>query len=117
MERASVVITHSTLTLDMMARFFPTSIGKIYPAGRFVRGMDRRRGGGATPPRTPVRLARHRRAVRVQRLGPREKNYSMVRAIVARLPGASVHVIGNVPSEVRGRRTMDSFRPGSGSSN
>lgn len=101
-ERASIVITHSTLTLDMMARFFPTWIGKIYPR---VVSFAEWIAGEAGAQR---HLARPFDSRDIDVLfvasdwGRREKNYGMVRAIVERLPGASVHVIGDVPSEVRG---------------
>lgn len=100
-ERASIVVTHSSLTLDMMARYFPTSIGKIYP--RVVSFAE----WIAADADAWRRLARpfDSRDIDVLFVASnwrrREKNYGMVRAIAARLPGASVHIVGEVPRKVR----------------
>ena len=96
-ERCDLVVTHSAMTLDMMERFFAPSIGKIYPT--FISKAEWICADAAA--------WRHHarpfdeRDIDVLFIASEwertEKNYSMVKAIAARLADASVHIVGEVP--------------------
>jgi glycosyltransferase involved in cell wall biosynthesis len=100
-QRASVVVTHSTQTFDFMKRFFLPSIGKLYP--RVISFAE----WIADDARGRQRYARpfDERDVDVLFIASdwdrRVKNYGMVEALTARLAGTSVHIVGDVPRMIR----------------
>jgi glycosyltransferase involved in cell wall biosynthesis len=101
-EKCDLIITHSESTHRFMSQFFPEFAGKIYP--RIVSYAEW------------IAEAATEWCALAQPFGDRdidalfisndwdrpEKNYRMVEAIAARLGGRSVHVIGDVPREVKG---------------
>lgn len=101
-QRASVIVTHSTQTFDLMQRFFLPSIGKLYP--RVISFAE----WIADDARGWRQYARpfDERDVDVLFVASdwdrRVKNYAMVEALAARLTGTPVHVVGDVPRVIRG---------------
>lgn len=96
-ERAALVVTHSALTLDMMERFFARSIGKIYPT---CISQSEWICADAAAWRHHARPFEERDIDLLfvaSDWGRAEKNYSIVKAIAARLADVSVHIVGEVP--------------------
>lgn len=100
MEQCDLVVTHSSLVLELMNRFFGAFAGKVYPnVIWFAEWICE----GARPWRDRGRPFEDRDidvlfvASSWER---REKNYPMVEAIANRLRDAAVHVVGDVPRQL-----------------
>lgn len=95
-----LVVTHSTLTRDMFARFFAKSAGKVYPdpisfAEWICEGAAIWREKSRPFPERDIDVL----FVASDWARP-EKSYSMVRAIAKRLDRIRVHIVGRVPYPV-----------------
>jgi glycosyltransferase involved in cell wall biosynthesis len=95
-ETCDLIVTHSPQTLAFMEHFYPMAVGRIFPrVVSFAEWIGEDAATGLVSAR-PFE-ARDIDVLFVASGWDRiEKNYPLVRAIAARLPGRSVHVIGAV---------------------
>ena len=102
-ERADLIVTHSTLVRDLYARMFPGARGKLHPVVAWdVPGLGEAR---ATAPPAAVRpwAERDIRWMAVASSWTRpEKNLPLLRDLVERRGGPAVHVVGELPDELPG---------------
>lgn len=96
-EECDLVVTHSSLVLEFVNRFFPAHAGKVYPGviwfTEWICDAARRWEDRARPFEE-----RDIDALFVaSNWERREKNYAMVAAIARGLGQAAVHVVGDVP--------------------
>ena len=96
-EACDLMVTHSAMTRDFMAKFFPASVGKTY---RSVISFAEWITGGVAPWRAHARDFEDRDVdllfIASDWARP-EKNYPLLAAIARRMRGSQVHVVGHVP--------------------
>jgi glycosyltransferase involved in cell wall biosynthesis len=102
MARASLVVAHSPQTLAMIERFYPSSVGKLYPEvipfaewirDGALRWVDRARPFERRDIDVLFIASNWQRPV---------KNYELAAAIIKKLPDLSVHIVGDVTRVVPG---------------
>ncbi|MDB4906546.1 MAG: hypothetical protein JWO05_1330 [Gemmatimonadetes bacterium] len=100
--RASLVLTHSPMTLSLMQQCYPREVGRIFPTpfsfGKWISDDARVHQGRARP-----FAERDIDVVLIaSNWSRREKNWPWVEALAKALPMASIHVVGEVPREIPG---------------
>jgi glycosyltransferase involved in cell wall biosynthesis len=95
-----LIVTHSPLTFDMFARFFPGSMGKVYPrpisfAPWICEGSAKWRAKARPFAERDIDVL-----FVASNWARAEKSYPMVHAIAKRLAPLSVHIVGAFPSPV-----------------
>lgn len=101
-EAADLVFTHSPMILDFFRHFYRNFEGKLYPSVAWMAEWIHSgalRHAGLTRPFGEREIDLLFVASSWDRL---EKNYPLVRAIVARLPRAAIHVVGDVTVRLPG---------------